>query len=77
VGALPLPTRCHIHFCPPLDVGPAHDAHDAAHVALVTKRLREAVVLALCDQVAAASGLKRLAIDLTTEHPSRSLAADE
>jgi 1-acyl-sn-glycerol-3-phosphate acyltransferase len=76
-GALPLPTRCHIHFCPPLDVGPAHNAEESARVALVTKRLREAVTSALCDQVEAANGLDRLAIDLTAVHPSRSLAVDE
>jgi 1-acyl-sn-glycerol-3-phosphate acyltransferase len=76
-GALPLPTRCHIHFCPPLDLGPAHNADETARVAFVTKRLREAVAMALCDQVEAANGLERLAMDLTAVHPSRSLAVDE
>jgi 1-acyl-sn-glycerol-3-phosphate acyltransferase len=76
-GALPLPTRCHIHFCAPLDVGPAHNAEESARVALVTKRLREAVATALCDQVEAANGLERLTINLTAVHPSRSLAVDE
>jgi 1-acyl-sn-glycerol-3-phosphate acyltransferase len=75
-GVLPLPTRCHIHICPPLDVGPTHDADDAAHVARVTKRLREVVVSALCDHVRDAGGLERLAIDLTAVHPSRSRADD-
>jgi 1-acyl-sn-glycerol-3-phosphate acyltransferase len=77
VGALPLPTRCHIHFCPPLDVGPADDADDAARVALVTNRLRQTVTAALCEQVEAASRLERLAVDLTAVHPSRSFVDDE
>ena len=75
-GALPLPTRCHIHFCPPLDVGPPSQAEDAARDALVTKRLREAVAAALCEHVDAATGFDRLAMELTAVHPSRSVADD-
>jgi 1-acyl-sn-glycerol-3-phosphate acyltransferase len=75
-GVLPLPTRCHIHICPPLDVGPVQDPDDAARVALVTKRLREVMVSALCDHVEDAGGLERLAMGLTAVHPSRSLADD-
>jgi 1-acyl-sn-glycerol-3-phosphate acyltransferase len=75
-GALPLPIRCHIHICPPLDVGRARP-NDDARVNRVTRRLRSAVATALCEQVDATTGLERLALELTTVHPSQSLTDDD
>jgi len=72
-GALPLPTRCHIRFCAPIDIGSLRDGDEATRVALVTKRLREAITGALCERVDGASGFERLAMELTAIHPRHSL----
>jgi 1-acyl-sn-glycerol-3-phosphate acyltransferase len=72
-GALPLPTRCHIRVCPPVDVGSARDGDEKTRAALVTHRLREAIAQALCEHVDGTSGFGRLALDLTSVHPRHSL----
>jgi 1-acyl-sn-glycerol-3-phosphate acyltransferase len=75
-GALPLPTRCRMTFCPPIDIGSACDGDEPTRVALVTRRLREAITGALCDRVDTASGFERLAMDLTSVHPRHSRPDD-
>ena len=60
-----------VHNHPSGDPSPSQSDHS------LTRRLREAVAAALCEQVEAASGLERLAMDLTAVHPSHSLADDE
>ena len=75
-GALPLPTRCRLTFGPPIDIGSARDGDEATRVTLVTRRLREVITGALCERVDAASGFERLAMDLTSVHPRRSLQDD-
>jgi 1-acyl-sn-glycerol-3-phosphate acyltransferase len=75
-GALPLPTRCRMTFCPPIDIGSTRDGDEATRIALVTRRLREAIAGALCERVDAASGFARLAMELTSVHPRRSLLDD-
>jgi hypothetical protein len=72
-GALPLPTRCHLSFGPPIDLGSARDGDEATRVALVTRRLREAIARALCERVDRATGFERLAMELTAVHPRKSL----
>jgi 1-acyl-sn-glycerol-3-phosphate acyltransferase len=72
-GALPLPTRCHLSFGPPIDLGSARDGDEATRVALVTGRLREAIAGALCERVDRATGFERLAMELTAVHPRQSL----